>query len=278
MAPAVGDRVPAAAVEAAADTRLRARRLAGRAARVDRREVLGLDRLRRRPPQPLHARTAPRQRDRVLVHRHRRVLGPSLLGERGSGRHRRRRGRGDARRPGHRPDRRLDLPARDPSPVATMGRDAIREPPLVERARSGRPLRRVRAARPLRRGGAGVVPPGSLRTLRRLGISRYRPGVSDTPEYKCRTEAVIPASVEDVWAALADLSEWAQWWVVVRVEPIDPAEATALRPGFRFHITGSRPGGPPRGWIVEVLDVVPNERIDLLYAEGDLYGRTSWEL
>ena len=27
-----------------------------------------------------------------------------------------------------------------------------------------------------------------------------------------------------------------------------------------------------------MLDVVANERIDLLYAEGDLFGRTSWEL
>ena len=98
------------------------------------------------------------------------------------------------------------------------------------------------------------------------------------PEYRCRTEAVIPAPIEDVWAALADLSEWSRWWVVVRVEPIDPSAGTELRPGFRFRISGSRPGGPPRGWVVEVLDVRPLERIDLLYAEGDLYGRTSWEL
>jgi uncharacterized protein YndB with AHSA1/START domain len=98
------------------------------------------------------------------------------------------------------------------------------------------------------------------------------------PEYRCRTEAVIPAPVDAVWAALADLAEWARWWVVVRVEALDPGAGTVLRPGFRFRITGSRPGGPTRGWGVEVLDVVPKERIDLLYAEGDLYGRTSWEL
>jgi len=99
-----------------------------------------------------------------------------------------------------------------------------------------------------------------------------------SPEYRCRTEALIPAPVDAVWAALADLAEWARWWVVVRVEALDPSEGTRLRPGLRFRILGSRPGGPTRGWTVEVLDVVANERIDLLYAEGDLFGRTSWEL
>jgi uncharacterized protein YndB with AHSA1/START domain len=101
---------------------------------------------------------------------------------------------------------------------------------------------------------------------------------SNPPEYRCRTEAVIPAPVGAVWAALADLAEWARWWVVVRVELLDPGAGTRLTPGLRFRILGSRPGGPTRGWTVEVLDVVPGERIDLLYAEGDLYGRTSWEL
>ena len=72
--------------------------------------------------------------------------------------------------------------------------------------------------------------------------------VVEAPEYRCRTEVVVPASIEAVWGALADLSEWARWWVVVRVEPVDPAAGTELRPGFRFRITGSRPGGPPRGW------------------------------
>ena len=100
----------------------------------------------------------------------------------------------------------------------------------------------------------------------------------EPPAYHCRTEVVVPASVDDVWAALVDLAEWTRWWVVVRVEPVDPDTGTVLRPGLRFRIVGSRPGGPPRSWIVEVLDVIPKERIDLLYAEGDMYGRTSWEL
>ena len=98
------------------------------------------------------------------------------------------------------------------------------------------------------------------------------------PEYQCRTATVIPASADAVWSALSDLATWDQWWSVVKVAPADPAAGTALRPGLRFTITGNRPGGPTRGWLVEVLDVVPYERIDLLYAEGDLTGRTSFAL
>jgi uncharacterized protein YndB with AHSA1/START domain len=104
---------------------------------------------------------------------------------------------------------------------------------------------------------------------------------SDGPEfagYHCRTEVVVAAPLDDVWAALVDLAEWSRWWVVVGVEPVDPDSGTVLRPGLRFRIVGSRPGGPPRSWVVEVRDVKPRERIDLLYAEGDMYGPTSWEL
>lgn len=101
---------------------------------------------------------------------------------------------------------------------------------------------------------------------------------TEWPEYRCRTETVIPAAPDAVWAALSDLATWRHWWSVVRVEPIDPDVGTALRPGLRFRISGNRPGGPTRGWIVEVLDVVADERIDLLYAEGDLHGRTTFEL
>jgi uncharacterized protein YndB with AHSA1/START domain len=89
---------------------------------------------------------------------------------------------------------------------------------------------------------------------------------------------VIPGAPDAVWAALADLAAWAQWWSVIRVEPVDPDASTMLQPGLRFRIVGNRPGGPTRGWTVEVLAVVPNARIDLLYADGDLRGRTSWEL
>jgi uncharacterized protein YndB with AHSA1/START domain len=117
------------------------------------------------------------------------------------------------------------------------------------------------------------------------GGPRYRAAMNDLandapqwPEYRCRSEAVIAAAPDAVWAALVDLAAWAEWWSVVRVEPVDPDAGTVLRPGLRFRIVGNRPGGPTRGWMVDVLDVVANERIDLLYAEGDLRGRTSWEL
>ena len=83
VAYAVGHRLSDRAVDPAPDPRLRPRRLAGRAARLDRREVLGVDRLRRRSASHLHARPAPRQRDGLLVHGNRRVLRPPVLGERG---------------------------------------------------------------------------------------------------------------------------------------------------------------------------------------------------
>jgi uncharacterized protein YndB with AHSA1/START domain len=101
---------------------------------------------------------------------------------------------------------------------------------------------------------------------------------SQFPEFRCRTEAVVPAAVDAVWAALVDLEAWARWWSVVRVEPVDPDAGTMLRPGLRLRIAGNRPGGRIFGWTIEVLEVVPNERIDLLYADGDLRGRTTWEL
>ena len=65
----------------APDARLRPRRLAGRPGGVDPREVLGLDRLRRPSRERAHPRRAARQRDALLAHRHRRLVGPPLLGE-----------------------------------------------------------------------------------------------------------------------------------------------------------------------------------------------------
>ena len=109
-------------------------------------------------------------------------------------------------------------------------------------------------------------------------MSDVAPEGHEIEGYRCRTEIVVPASVDDVWAALVDLAEWTRWWVVVHVEPVDPDAGTVLQPGYRFRIVGNRPGGPPRSWVVEVLDVRPKERIDLLYAEGDMYGPTSWEV
>src|SRR5262249_45299272 len=60
---------------------------------------------------------------------------------------------------------------------------------------------------------------------------------------------------------------------------LDPDAPTVVHPGQRFRIEGSRPGSTEtRGWNVAVREVVPNERIELEYTDGDLVGRTAWEL
>ena len=85
--------------------------------------------------------------------------------------------------------------------------------------------------------------------------------------------------VEPVWDAITDLSAYAAWWTLIRVTPHDPAGGTVLAPGVRFHIAGARPGQPATGgWNVEVTGMVPNERIDLAYTDGDLVGTVSWEV
>jgi uncharacterized protein YndB with AHSA1/START domain len=98
-------------------------------------------------------------------------------------------------------------------------------------------------------------------------------------EYEVTDEATIPAPVEDVWAVLSDLATWRDWWTLIRVIPLDPEAPTTVHPGQRFRIEGSRPGSSEtRGWNVAVREVVPNERIELEYTDGDLVGRTAWEL
>ena len=70
-----------AATHAATDRRLRPQRLTGRSARVDPREVLGLDRLRRPPRERGRSRRDARQRDALLGDRNRDLVGAHLLGE-----------------------------------------------------------------------------------------------------------------------------------------------------------------------------------------------------
>lgn len=91
----------------------------------------------------------------------------------------------------------------------------------------------------------------------------------------CRDEAVLPAPIERVWDALTDLASWQQWWNLVTVIPEGP---TRLAPGVRFQLGGQRPGRPFTGWTVEVLELDPPHRIEFGYVEGDLIGRTAWEL
>ena len=66
--PARGVGLRERAVDQAADAWRRAQRLAGRAARLDRREVPDVERLRRPPRERVHPRAAPHERDALLVH------------------------------------------------------------------------------------------------------------------------------------------------------------------------------------------------------------------
>ena len=72
--------VRARAGDEAADARRRAQRLPRRPARVDRREVPRVERLRRRPRERLHARSAAHQRDALLGDTHDRVVGAAVPG------------------------------------------------------------------------------------------------------------------------------------------------------------------------------------------------------
>src|SRR5262249_14334089 len=92
-------------------------------------------------------------------------------------------------------------------------------------------------------------------------------------------EAVIPAPVDEGWAVLSDLATWRDWWTLIDVTPLDPDAATVVHPGQRFRIEGSRPGAAQkRGWNVAVREGVPNGRGGLEHTDGDLGGRTAWEL
>ena len=93
--------------------------------------------------------------------------------------------------------------------------------------------------------------------------------------HRCRDEAVIAATPARLWELLADLAAWQQWWTLVGIVPLGP---TRLAPGVRFRFEGARPGRPATVWTAEVLALDPPRRIELAYVEGDLVGRTAWEL
>src|SRR5579875_2927420 len=145
------DGLPAHPRDEAADARLRAQRLAGRARGLDRREVPHLERLRRRRRAAVHQGRAAHQRHALLGHRDRHVVVPALL-------------RGDARRevPADRAPRRgadgvRDLPRGDRQTAATLGRARLRRQAL-DRDALGRALRRDGGARGARRRHPCVLP------------------------------------------------------------------------------------------------------------------------
>src|SRR3981081_2579404 len=70
-----------AAIHASSDRRLRAGRLSRRAVRVDRREVLVLDRLRRASRERAEPRRAAGQRDALWASGRRSLLGAAVLGK-----------------------------------------------------------------------------------------------------------------------------------------------------------------------------------------------------
>jgi uncharacterized protein YndB with AHSA1/START domain len=95
-------------------------------------------------------------------------------------------------------------------------------------------------------------------------------------EVRCRDAVVIEAPPAACFAPLVDLATYPRWWTLIAVTPL--AGGPRLAPGVRFRFAGARPGGTTVAWVVEVLEVLPPERIELAYAEGDLLGRVAWEL
>ncbi|CAA9395306.1 MAG: Epoxide hydrolase, partial [uncultured Pseudonocardia sp.] len=136
----------------AADPRLRARRLARGAVPVDRREVLGLDRLGRAAGERDRARPDARRRHALLAARHRRVVGAALLGELPA----------PPARPGRRPHRHHDLPQGAVAAAPVVAGAPLHRHPALEPAGRGRALPVDGAARRVRRRAARVLPPGAL--------------------------------------------------------------------------------------------------------------------
>ena len=142
-----GQGLPAAAVDPPADDRLRPHRLTGRAAGVDRREVQGVDRPRRRASgASRRPRPAARERQPLLVHTHRRLRRQLPL--RGGALDRVARADGDAAGMG-------GVRGRRDRPTAARPRGANR---ALVGVPAGWPLRRDGGTRPARRRPTEVLP------------------------------------------------------------------------------------------------------------------------
>jgi uncharacterized protein YndB with AHSA1/START domain len=81
------------------------------------------------------------------------------------------------------------------------------------------------------------------------------------PRYEARR--TLPASVEDVWAVLAEPARWSEWWP--GLVGAEPAVRQALAPGAFWQLEGTgRPSflrRPQLGGSLLVLEVVPLRRI-----------------
>ena len=134
----LGFRLFQAAVDAAADPRLRLDGFAERAGGVDSGKVLGLDRLRRTPRKHPRPRRTARQCHAVLGDCERCLVSPPVLGEFWA--------KASDRPQGHGANRRRRLPQGNRYAGAKMDGSELHEYPALARNAEGRPLRCVRAA------------------------------------------------------------------------------------------------------------------------------------
>ena len=81
------------------------------------------------------------------------------------------------------------------------------------------------------------------------------------PRYEARR--TLPASVEDVWALLAEPARWPEWWP--GLVGAEPTVRRALAPGAHWQLEGTeRPSfrrRPQLGGSLLVLEVVPLRRV-----------------
>jgi uncharacterized protein YndB with AHSA1/START domain len=83
------------------------------------------------------------------------------------------------------------------------------------------------------------------------------------PQYAARR--VLPATVDDVWAVLAEPERFAEWWP--GVGSVEPTVRRALAPGALWHVEAERSSRagfrrqPAVGGNLLVLEVVPLQRL-----------------
>ena len=151
--------------------------------RLDPREVLGLDRHRRRSRCRARRRPDPGQRDVLLADPQRRVVGAHLLGELPDALHQPRRGTHRGR----------DLPQGDLPTLPTLGRAPLHQHHSVGGTRPRRPFRGLRTTRAVRRAASNVFSSGppvgrQCRALAERGAAAAHPARSQ-PE---RVRRIVP--------------------------------------------------------------------------------------
>jgi uncharacterized protein YndB with AHSA1/START domain len=83
------------------------------------------------------------------------------------------------------------------------------------------------------------------------------------PQYAARR--ILPGTVDDVWAVLAEPERFAEWWP--GIGSVEPTVRRALAPGALWHVEAGRSGRvgfrrqPAVGGNLLVLEVVPPQRL-----------------